>query len=150
MFEVPVTRTPFQQMEGGVPDRGSIWAGHSCLQPDSSSAWPTVLVTVSFQGSGPHPPGGESTDHLASEALGSKFPQPQSRMQFTGILFGQCRTLILNSELAFRIVLFAFSLFRHTCGLWKFLGQGWNSSHTCDLCHSYSNAGSLAHCRAGD
>ena len=41
-------------------DRSHIWAGHSCLQPNSSSAWPAVLVvTVPFQGCGPYSPAGE-------------------------------------------------------------------------------------------
>lgn len=45
---------------GGSQDGSHIWAGHSCLQPGSSSAWPAVLaVTAPFWGSGPHPPSGE-------------------------------------------------------------------------------------------
>lgn len=48
------------------------------------------------------PPSKWGTVHLASEALGSKFLQSRSQMQFTGILFGQCRTWILNSGLVSR------------------------------------------------
>ena len=33
-----------------------------------------------------------------------------------------------------------------TRGIWKFPGQGLNPSHSCDLCHSWGNAGSLTHC----
>ena len=34
--------------------------------------------------------------------------------------------------------------------LWKFSCQGLNLSHSCNLCHSYSNTGSLTPlCRAG-
>ena len=32
------------------------------------------------------------------------------------------------------------------CGIWKFPDQGRNLSCTCDLCHSYGNAGSITHC----
>ena len=31
----------------------------------------------------------------------------------------------------------------HTHNIWKFLGQGLNLSHSCDLGHSYGNAGSF-------
>ena len=31
-------------------------------------------------------------------------------------------------------------------GIWKFLGQGWNLSHSCNLLHSCSSPGSLTHC----
>lgn len=43
------------------------------------------------------PPSKWRTVHLASEALGSKFLQPR-----IWLLFGQCRTWILNSELVSR------------------------------------------------
>ena len=33
-----------------------------------------------------------------------------------------------------------------THGIWKFLGQGSNLRHSCNLCYSCSNAGSLTHC----
>ena len=46
--------------------------------------------------------------------------------------------------LAFKFLLSFFS--SCTCGPWKFLGQGSNLSHSCDLCHSCSNAGSGTHC----
>ena len=36
----------------------------------------------------------------------------------------------------------------HTHGIWKFLGQGLNLSHSVKLCHSCGNAGSLTHCAA--
>ena len=44
-----------------------------------------------------------------------------------------------------------FCLFRNifiNCiyGIWKFPGQGSNLSHSCSLCHSCGNTGSLAHC----
>ena len=50
----------------------------------------------------------------------------------------------LISSLYFDFVTF-FS-FGHTHGIWKFPGQEWNPSHSCDLCHSCSNAKSLTHC----
>ena len=31
-------------------------------------------------------------------------------------------------------------------GMWKFTGQGSNPSHSCNLCHSCGNSGSLIHC----
>ena len=34
----------------------------------------------------------------------------------------------------------------HPCAIQKFLGQGLNLSHSCDLCHSCGNARSLTHC----
>ena len=34
-------------------------------------------------------------------------------------------------------------------GIWKFPGQGSNLSHSCDLCHSCSNTGSLTHWAQG-
>ena len=36
-------------------------------------------------------------------------------------------------------------VFGHMRGIWKFLGQGLNLSHTCDLCYSCSNATSFTH-----
>ena len=36
-----------------------------------------------------------------------------------------------------------FYFFGCTHGIWKFLGQGWNLSHRCALCHSCNHAGSL-------
>ena len=39
-----------------------------------------------------------------------------------------------------------FFFFCHTHGLWKFLGQGLNLSHSCNLCHSFGNARSLTLC----
>ena len=40
-----------------------------------------------------------------------------------------------------------FSLFcGHIRSIWKLSGQGLNLSHTCHLCHSRGNAGSLTHC----
>ena len=33
-----------------------------------------------------------------------------------------------------------------TPDIWKFPGQGWNLSHSCDLCHNSGNTGSLTHC----
>ena len=44
------------------------------------------------------------------------------------------------------IILFLFQLHPWHMGIWKLLGQGWNPSHSCDLCHSCSNTGSLIHC----
>ena len=41
---------------------------------------------------------------------------------------------------------FHFSFFSCICSIWKFLGQGWNLSHSCDLHYSCSNARSLTHC----
>ena len=32
-----------------------------------------------------------------------------------------------------------------SCSIWKFPGQGLNQNHSCNLCHSCSNAGSLTH-----
>ena len=37
-------------------------------------------------------------------------------------------------------------LFGYIVSIWKFLGQGSNLSHSCDLCHSCHNAGSLTRC----
>ena len=37
-------------------------------------------------------------------------------------------------------------IFGHTHGIWKFLGQGLNTSCSCDLCHGCSNTGYLTHC----
>ena len=42
--------------------------------------------------------------------------------------------------------LFIFSFFSHTLVIWKFLGQGPNRSHTCNIRHSCSHVGSLTHC----
>ena len=41
---------------------------------------------------------------------------------------------------------FFFFFFCHSCGIWKFPGQGWILSHSCDLHHSCSNARSLTPC----
>ena len=41
---------------------------------------------------------------------------------------------------------FFFPFFGHTAGLWKFLGQGSNTSSICCLCHGYSNTAPLTHC----
>ena len=38
-------------------------------------------------------------------------------------------------------VLFVFSFYDHTHGICKFLGQGSNPSHSCDLHHSCGNTG---------
>ena len=40
----------------------------------------------------------------------------------------------------------SFVVFGQIHGIWKFVGQGSNLSHSCDLCHSCGNAGLLAHC----
>ena len=39
-------------------------------------------------------------------------------------------------------------IFSFSCpwGIWRLPTQGWNLSWSCDLCHSYNNAGSLTHC----
>ena len=36
-----------------------------------------------------------------------------------------------------------------THGVWKFLGQGSNPCHSCDLCHSHDNTRSLTRCATG-
>ena len=41
---------------------------------------------------------------------------------------------------------FFFFFLRLTYGIWKFLGQGLNPSHSCDLCCHCDNAASLTHC----
>ena len=42
--------------------------------------------------------------------------------------------------------LFFFFFFGCTCGIWKFVGQGPNLSHSCDdLCYNCGNTGSLTH-----
>ena len=41
---------------------------------------------------------------------------------------------------------FLFVFYGRTHGIWKFLDQGLNPSHSCDLCHSCGDAGSLTHC----
>ena len=45
----------------------------------------------------------------------------------------------------FPLSVFFFFFFGHTFSIWKFLGQGWNMSRSCNLDHSCSNAGSLTH-----
>ena len=40
---------------------------------------------------------------------------------------------------------FHFFFVGHTQGIWKFSGQGLNTSHICDPCHRCSNTGSLIH-----
>ena len=45
---------------------------------------------------------------------------------------------------------FFFFFKHHTHSIWKFLGQGLNPSHICDLCHSWGNAESFnSLCQAG-
>ena len=46
----------------------------------------------------------------------------------------------------FSFFFFSFLFFTCTHGIWKFLGQGWNLSQSCDLCHNCSNTRSLMHC----
>ena len=41
------------------------------------------------------------------------------------------------------LVCFFFFFTCHTYSMWTFLGQGFNLSHSCDLCHSCGNAGSF-------
>ena len=41
---------------------------------------------------------------------------------------------------------FFFFFLRLTYGIWKFLGQGLNPNHSCDLCCHCDNASSLTHC----
>ena len=55
---------------------------------------------------------------------------------------GQKKKIILNR----RSRVFFFLFFSHTCGIWKFPGQGSNPSQSCDLCCSCSKARSLTHC----
>ena len=43
-------------------------------------------------------------------------------------------------------VCFCFLKNVYGCSIWKFLGQGWNPSHSCDLHHNWSINGSLTHC----
>ena len=43
-------------------------------------------------------------------------------------------------------ILTFFSPYGHIHSVWKFLGQGSNSSHSCDLHYSCGNPGSLTHC----
>ena len=45
---------------------------------------------------------------------------------------------------------FFFSFFGHTSGIWMFLSQGSNPSHSCNLCHCYGNTGSLTHCTTSE
>ena len=54
----------------------------------------------------------------------------------------------INSFMEYRKAeeFFFFFFYGHTHSIWKFLDQGLNPSHSCDLCHSCSNAGSLTHC----
>ena len=44
------------------------------------------------------------------------------------------------------ILLLLFFFYGCTYGIWMSLGQGLNLSCSCDLSHSYNNAGSLTHC----
>lgn len=89
----PPVRTPFPADGGGGQDRGHMWAGHCCLQPNSSAQpWPVVsAVTVPFQGLWPSPSRRE-TVHLANKTLGCKFFQPRRETQVTDTLCGQCKT----------------------------------------------------------
>ena len=48
-----------------------------------------------------------------------------------------------KSRFAFVCLLFFFGCIR---GIWRFLGQGMNLSHSFDLHHRCSNTGSLSHC----
>ena len=50
----------------------------------------------------------------------------------TSSAFIVCRLFVVRS--------FVFS---HTCGMWKFPGQGSGPCYSCNLCHSCSNVGSL-------
>ena len=43
-----------------------------------------------------------------------------------------------------------FIFFGHSCGLWKFPGQGSNPRHSGSLYPIHSNAGSLTHCATGE
>ena len=47
-------------------------------------------------------------------------------------------------DILFYFILFLF--FVYTQGIWKFLGQGLNLSHSCSLCCSYGNARAFNHC----
>ena len=55
------------------------------------------------------------------------------------------RNLDVNLKI-YKMGTFLFSFFCHAHGIWKFLGQGLNPSHSCKLCHSSGNTGSLIHC----
>ena len=44
------------------------------------------------------------------------------------------------------VFFFFFFSFPHTCSTWKFLGQEFNPSHSCNLRHSCGRAGFLTHC----
>ena len=43
-----------------------------------------------------------------------------------------------------------FSFFGHTCGMWKFWGQGLNPCCNCSLCYNCGKARSLTHCATGN
>ena len=49
----------------------------------------------------------------------------------------------LDNEGRFQVTLFNFFFNGRPCSIWKFLGEGLNLSHSCDLCHGFSNGGSL-------
>ena len=55
-----------------------------------------------------------------------------------------CCSIMLTCPSALEVVFF-FSFFGHTHGIWKFPGQGSNPSHCFDLHHSCSNTRSLTH-----
>ena len=50
------------------------------------------------------------------------------------------------TPLIFNHINLFFFFYDCTCGIWKFLAQGLNPSHSCHLHHSCSNARSLTHC----
>ena len=52
----------------------------------------------------------------------------------------------LNHHSFFFFFLILFSFFCCTCGIWKFLGQGLNPSHSSYLHHSFGITRSLTHC----
>ena len=56
---------------------------------------------------------------------------------------GSCESYTVVADQIARAVLFFFWL---PCGIRSALGQGSDLSHSCNLCHSCSNTGSLTHC----
>ena len=60
------------------------------------------------------------------------------------LLYEYYKTLVLyHDECKF---LFFYLFFGCIYGIWNFLSQGWNLSHTCALCHSCINARFLTPC----
>ena len=73
----------------------------------------------------------------------SQFSIPSEFSTETQILYMRKKLLLKNTFPHVHIHLkhcFCFVFYGHTCGIWKFPGQGLNPSHSWDLCRSCGNA----------